>query len=76
VALKICDAYLAGNPDNSNMLEEKGDLLAAAKRFKDAVAAYNLALSKVPAQEDGPLREPPVGLLQKRDQALQEFRKG
>lgn len=74
-ALSACDRYLAANPKDGLLMEERADTLAKAKRFKEAVAAYDAALENVAPQEESPYREPPFGLIEKRDLAAAEAAK-
>ena len=68
-ALATVDRLLTRDAKNPLLLEAKGDVLARAARFVEAVAMYDSALNQVEEPPASPLREPPVLLLEKRDEA-------
>lgn len=72
-ALQVVDRILAADPRNSLLLEEKGDVLSMAMRYLEAVAIYDSALAEVRPQPESPLREPPAGLMRKREEAARRI---
>jgi len=52
-ALKLLDLVAAANPDRPEAYAMRGDILREQKRYADAVAAYDMAVSKIAKPERG-----------------------
>lgn len=75
-ALQACDRFLAANPSDVSVLEEKGDVLHRMGKPAEAIQVYEAALKVPRVREENSIEEPPSGLLRKRQMAAEAVKKG